>query len=657
MDALGRVAVALALSGVIAAVASGTDGLLVFAPHPDDEVLAAGGILYAAQQTGRDVAVVIVTNGDRLGTAYGLTRDVESVNALETLGLHEDQIVFLGYPDRGLLPLWNNTPAPDGAYVSPYTGRNATYAAPHGYGRADLHTVLFGAPAPYNGPALLADVEATLNLFQPAEVFTTGALDDHPDHRATFYAVRAALAALARNHTGGLPTLYTTIIHDPVHYPFDDFWPASSPRETPLVPGNDDVWPNPSATSGVPHRFDPTVPFLMPPSLPQTVLDWSRRAEWPVPAPMMLPDFGSNLKIASLQQYQTQASDVLWAHVKADEFFWAEPVGVGSFTRDVAREATATATSALPGYGPERAIAGTGDTMAAPGVGWLAANAPGAALQLTWRAPVTIDRVVLFDQPSLTDWITAAELLLGDGTARQLGPLANDGRGDEIVLDGPHTVGALTVVLESWVGTPGLAAIQVFGVVPEGDCLTDAECDDGDPCTRDACTSDGHCVHDWACRPQPVRGAGGCWLSVAGVPQGLCQDGDSACDQDGTADGACQFEVILCANAEPAPPRCRRDSPLVGVTVRRGQLQPELDDLARRLVARLPASGPTCVGPAPMLVRLPSGRRPVRRHVTLALTVGRRRLHTKVVFGCAQVRTRRARRGDHDGEAAARSAS
>ena len=46
-----------------AAVLSGTGPVLVLAPHPDDEVLGAGGTIARLASQGRDVHVVIVTKG------------------------------------------------------------------------------------------------------------------------------------------------------------------------------------------------------------------------------------------------------------------------------------------------------------------------------------------------------------------------------------------------------------------------------------------------------------------------------------------------------------------------------------------------------------------------------------------------------------------
>ena len=82
----------------------GRGTLLIFAPHPDDEVLGCGGAIMRHVEEGDPVRVVIVTDGawgagDDMG-AYALTRQAESRCAAAVLGYGEP--VFWGLPDRGL---------------------------------------------------------------------------------------------------------------------------------------------------------------------------------------------------------------------------------------------------------------------------------------------------------------------------------------------------------------------------------------------------------------------------------------------------------------------------------------------------------------------------------------------------------------------------
>ncbi|MDA8161635.1 MAG: PIG-L family deacetylase [Desulfobacteraceae bacterium] len=96
--------------------------LIFFAPHPDDETLAAGGMIQRAISAGIEVAVILVTNGDnnkwmqrlwegrwRIDKAararYGRSRKKEAILALNHLGVADSRSIFLGYPDQGLTRL------------------------------------------------------------------------------------------------------------------------------------------------------------------------------------------------------------------------------------------------------------------------------------------------------------------------------------------------------------------------------------------------------------------------------------------------------------------------------------------------------------------------------------------------------------------------
>ncbi len=96
-----------------------SDRLLVFAPHPDDESLACGGLIQRARRAGAAVSVVIATNGDsnpwpqrliekrwNLGPdaarRWGAVRHAEATIALHALGISIDNASFLQWADQGL---------------------------------------------------------------------------------------------------------------------------------------------------------------------------------------------------------------------------------------------------------------------------------------------------------------------------------------------------------------------------------------------------------------------------------------------------------------------------------------------------------------------------------------------------------------------------
>ena len=80
---------------------SATRRLTVVAPHPDDETLAAGGLIFDLTRAGWHVSVVVVTNGaaSHLDVRNLRTiRESECRKAVRTLGLTEPP-TFLGFPD------------------------------------------------------------------------------------------------------------------------------------------------------------------------------------------------------------------------------------------------------------------------------------------------------------------------------------------------------------------------------------------------------------------------------------------------------------------------------------------------------------------------------------------------------------------------------
>jgi len=80
------------------------ESLVVFAAHPDDETLGAGGLMALASASGAEVSVVVATDGEAADAADGGLpgrRRVELIAALRHVAPRA-RIRFLGLPDGGL---------------------------------------------------------------------------------------------------------------------------------------------------------------------------------------------------------------------------------------------------------------------------------------------------------------------------------------------------------------------------------------------------------------------------------------------------------------------------------------------------------------------------------------------------------------------------
>ena len=132
---------------------------LIIAPHPDDETIGCGGLIAAKRERIVPVFVVFLTDGrlclgadypDKVGLAR--TRRQEAILALSCLGVSEDALTFLDFPDGGLSRLTQE----------------------------ERHTAV----------GQLADL---MVRFTPAEILMPYRADCHDDHEAANSLVREAL--------------------------------------------------------------------------------------------------------------------------------------------------------------------------------------------------------------------------------------------------------------------------------------------------------------------------------------------------------------------------------------------------------------------------------------------------------------------------------
>ncbi|MDR7036641.1 LmbE family N-acetylglucosaminyl deacetylase [Methylobacterium sp. BE186] len=165
-------------------------GLVVVAPHPDDESLGCGGLIAQSRARGWPVRLVVVSDGvgsHPNSASYPparlrALREAETLAAARALGLGAEHVRFLRLPDRSV----------------PSTGPEAEAAA--------------GA------------IAAAARECGAGALFVTWAHDPHCDHQAC-----AALAGLALRHLDGV-RLFA--------YPV---WGWSLPAETEVGPGPDGV--------------------------------------------------------------------------------------------------------------------------------------------------------------------------------------------------------------------------------------------------------------------------------------------------------------------------------------------------------------------------------------------------------------------------------
>jgi LmbE family N-acetylglucosaminyl deacetylase len=204
--------------------------LMVVAPHPDDEMLGAGGLMQRVLDTGGTVRVVYLTDGDgypegvqsedrvRVPTAndyrgYGRQRRREARAALAALGHGPStySYTFLSFPDGGLCKLtrtyWSERRA---AYRSPFTR----------FDRPPKAEILV-PDTEYRGEDLTQELAQIIGDFRPTLILVPRKEDQHADHCAAWYFVADALSDVRRVYPDYNVDLLNYIIHFN-SWPFED---------------------------------------------------------------------------------------------------------------------------------------------------------------------------------------------------------------------------------------------------------------------------------------------------------------------------------------------------------------------------------------------------------------------------------------------------
>lgn len=166
--------------------------ILVFAPHPDDEIIGCGGTIAKLSQANHDIEVVYVTSGESGSLQYSpmelqRVREDEAVQGAEVLGI--GQTHFLHYPDGGVV----------------YSEETVT------------------------------QVTGLLRELQPDVVFLPHERDAHVDHRVTYQIAKEAIfrsGAHAFGAAGHRPWEIKTVLAYEVWTPLTEFQLVEDISET-----------------------------------------------------------------------------------------------------------------------------------------------------------------------------------------------------------------------------------------------------------------------------------------------------------------------------------------------------------------------------------------------------------------------------------------
>lgn len=186
------------------------DRIMIIAPHPDDEILATGGLLTHFFKNAIPVKIIYLTCGDSNPSLFwrdkklkfspdkfiqtGIERKQEAETAIKILGGDKKDLLFLGYPDNRLWQMWLK---PKTNVVSSTTLLNHS---PYNF--------TFKKHRYYKGDNIISDLNESIKKFKPTIIFSPHLRETNLDHQASGLFIKNLVKKI--NWSG---KLYYYLIH------------------------------------------------------------------------------------------------------------------------------------------------------------------------------------------------------------------------------------------------------------------------------------------------------------------------------------------------------------------------------------------------------------------------------------------------------------
>lgn len=173
---------------------------LIIVPHPDDEINVAGQLIYQLAKSNSEVYVLYTTNGD-----YCIDqgqRLKEAINALNLLGVNEDNIIFMGYGDdwKGKKHIYNMK---DELVIESMGGHKQTYGLKT---HQDYRFIKSGYHHEYTRKNYKQDMmDVILDIL--ADVLLAVDFDWHPDHRSTSLMFEEVMGEILKTNNDYKPVV------------------------------------------------------------------------------------------------------------------------------------------------------------------------------------------------------------------------------------------------------------------------------------------------------------------------------------------------------------------------------------------------------------------------------------------------------------------
>lgn len=398
--------------------------VMIIVPHQDDDINLLGSSVKHYLNNGSELYVVFTTNGDYYDNAE--VRYQEALKYYEDLGVSESNIIFLGYGDswdKEGPHIYNAKP---GQVVKSYNGKVKTYGTkthPSYNGEKD-----------YTIGNYLSDIESVILEYRPDVIFCND-YDCHEDHRATSLAFEKVMGKILKENINYKPIVYKGYAYATAWWGTEDFYSLNS-----LSTKN--------------AYNEPEKHHLI------ENYDWNKRVRLPVMGSGLSRSiFGTDDYRALLLHESQNASEHIFGICSSDKVFWKRRTDSICYTCNV--KVTSGNKEFLNDFMLyESRDVSNHEYNPYDGV-WTPDDIQKEAA-FSFDNAKYIDKIVLYDNPSIEDNVLEATIVFDDGTKIKTGMLNKKGIATEIPVN-KDNVSAFTIKIEKTEGeNAGLTEVEAF---------------------------------------------------------------------------------------------------------------------------------------------------------------------------------------------------
>lgn len=407
--------------------------VMLIVPHEDDELNILGGVIEEYTAGNSEVRVVFTTNGDF--SDRGCTRIDEAIAVLGTYGIPEENVVFLGYGDT-----WENGKhiynSGDDEVLRSYAGYTETYGT-------DTHPAYNSGNA-YTNRHFREDLRGVITEYMPDVIYCVD-YDLHEDHRAASLFFDSVFGTIKKDFPEYCPLVLKGFAYSTAYDAQDDFYSLN-----------------------ILSTKRPDEGAYMSPA---NILRWEDRLRIPVaPESLARSLLRSDIYLKE-RMYQTQSARFrATGIINGDRVFWQRD------TSSVLYPSGTSASSGNAAYLNDFMLYDTADITdsghcPSDGVWIPSADDVERTAVIRPESPVRIDRICIYDNPSLSDNVLDTEIVLEladaeNGISNEVvlrsGPLEQGGAPVEICFEECKVSGITVRILDSEGERAGISELEAY---------------------------------------------------------------------------------------------------------------------------------------------------------------------------------------------------